>query len=549
MSTHARRSLALLFFVFTVATAKGYNREVCYKKVRSFLENNTLTLNDTIFSLKDDGTPRSTIEHPVVTLTGCYEMCGTGFGWYKDIGPRLSTWLIPVFLLLSNMEVSPLDKRRYLMILHLLGDPIDSLWSLLTKMEAWSRCYHLALKRSGPTDKTKVRNVATVLGGLEDLVGFHDNPARVFDRILSRTRKTEDEIDHLISRTALQLADGRTDERLRTIFATVLYGYQLVSAFITTLGGGNTSPPGGRIGITMYMTWIVPSILLSNAIGGFTSRRTCYGVLETFIRDTTDQRNAWAALQQAAPGLKYYATVHEYVDSLAWSGAIYSYRPSKALTFRSGRRDINEWILLLLATAPIVISSAVASVILWNTPPIGINCRNILIFVMTALVLLSAYFTRISAFFFQGSRHWHIMVAKDTLLAIPSVVLIFLACAGRFNSCWCWSGVFSLGSTARIPLNAADDFIRYNGTTYPILVSVCLSLQVFAFFAMMWVGWRGWNVLRWSEEERKAEWKATRDWSNNSSDCIANLARSGITTSTDEHPLLPLSNNGYVNTS
>jgi hypothetical protein len=258
------------------------------------------------------------------------------------------------------------------------------------------------------------------------------------------------------------------------------------------------------------MTWIVPSILLSNAIGGFTSRRTCFGVLETFIQDATGQHNAWAVLQQAAPGLEKHTTVHDYVDTVAWSGAIYSYRPSKRLVLCSGRRDINEWVLLLLATAPIVISSTVASVILWNTPPIGINCRNILIFVMTILVLFSALFTRVSAFFFKGSLHWHIMLVKDTLLAIPSVVLIFLACAGRFNSCWCWSGVFSLGAKARVPLNAADDFIKYNSTTYPILVSVCLSLQVFAFFAMMWVGWRGWHVLRWSEEERKAEWKAAR---------------------------------------
>jgi hypothetical protein len=244
-------SLVFLFFLFTVAAAEGYNREVCYRTVRSMLENKMLALNDTIFFKNDNGTPRSTIEHPVVTLAGCYEMCGTGFGWYKDIGPRLSTWLIPVFLLLSNMEVSPLDKRRYLMILHLLGDPIDSLWSLLTKMEAWSRCYHSALKRCGLTNETKVRNVATVLGSLEDLVGLHDNPARVFDNILSGSRKSEEELDDLVSRAALQLADSRTDERLRTIFATVLYGYQLVSAFITTVGGGNTSPPGGRIGITM----------------------------------------------------------------------------------------------------------------------------------------------------------------------------------------------------------------------------------------------------------------------------------------------------------
>lgn len=100
-----------------------FNREECYQRVKSMLEDGTLASDDTIFYRGDDGLPMSTPEHPVVSLNGCYEMCGMSFGWYKDISSRLSTWLIPVFLLLSNIEASPLDKRGYLMIVHLLGDP------------------------------------------------------------------------------------------------------------------------------------------------------------------------------------------------------------------------------------------------------------------------------------------------------------------------------------------------------------------------------------------------------------------------------------------
>jgi hypothetical protein len=472
------------------------------------LEDGALARNDTIFYRGNDGVPMSTPEHPVLNYVGCSEMCGADFGWYKDIGPRLSTWLIPVFLLLSNMEVSPLDKRRYLMLIHLLGDPIDSLWSLLTKLEAWSRCYHLAQAMCGSNDKIKVRNVATVLGGFEELVGFSENPAEVYNAVKTRSKNGR-EFDQLIPRTAQQLADSRTDERLRTLLATTLYIYQLISAFITTVGGGNTSPPGGRIGITMFLTWIIPSILLSNAIGGFTSRRVCYSILETFIHDATGQREAWLVLQEATQSLKDYPTVHDYLDTMAWSGAIYSYRPSKTIAFSSGRRDLTCCPLLLLAAMPIVTSSVIASVILWNTPPIGANCRNILIFVMTGIVFLSALFTQVSASL-KGARHWYIMLAKDTVLAVPSVVMIFLACAGRFNSCWCWSGVFSLGAKARIPLNPVADFVAYNKTTYPVLVGICLMIQILGFMGMMWAGWRGWNLMRWSDAEKELEWKASR---------------------------------------
>jgi hypothetical protein len=500
--------LVLLFFMG--ANGEGFNRERCYAKVQSMLSEGLLAANDTAFYRDDGGTIHSKPERPVLTLNKCNSICGAEYGWYVDIGPRLSTWLIPVFLLLSNMEVSPLDKRRYLMIIHLLGDPIDSLWSLLSKLEAWSRCHHLAVKLCDPADKVQVRNVATVLGGFEDLVGFYDNPDEVFMKLKSWSIAEGQHFDLLVSRASQQLADSRTDERLRTLLATALYVYQLVSAFVTTVGGGSTSPPGGRIGITMFMTWIVPSILVSNAIGGFTSRRTCYSILEGFVQDATNRRDAWHILQQAAPSLKYYQSVHDYFDSLAWSGAVYSYRPKKVLAFTSGSRDISPSLLLFLAIVPVATSSLIASLILWNTPPIGINCRNILIFVITALVFLSALCTQVSSSFLSGARHWHIMLVKHSLLAIPSVVLIFLACAGRFNSCWCWSGVFSLGAKARVPLNATPEFAAYDKTTYPILVAVCLTIQCATSVGMIWVGWRGWNLMRWSEEEKKAGWGASR---------------------------------------
>jgi hypothetical protein len=129
---------------------------------------------------------------------------------------------------------------------------------------------------------------------------------------------------------------------------------------------------------------------------------------------------------------------------------------------------------------------------------------------MTGLVFLSALFTQVSASFLRGSKHWHIMLAKDTILAAPSVVLVFLACAGRFNSCWCWSGVFSLGAKARVPLNAVPEFAAYNKITYPVLVSVCLAIQCATFVGMILVGRRGWNLMRWSEEEKKAGWRSCR---------------------------------------
>lgn len=486
-----------------------FNRERCYARVVQYLQDGVLAANDTFFYHDNTGF-HSSLERPVLNLKGCNELCGRKFGWYVDIGPRLSTWLIPVFLLLSNMEVSPLDKRRYLMIVHLLGDPIDSLWSMLTKLEAWSRCHHLAVELCESKDEAEIRQIATFLGGFEELVGFSENPVKMYSRIRNRSRINQAAFQKSVCGTAQRLADSRSDERLRTLFATLLYFYQVLAAFVTIVGGGNSSPPGGRIGLTMFMTWIVPSILISNAMGGYMSRRTCYDIMETFVEEVTGKSNGWHTLQQVAPSLRHYGSAHDHMANLAWSGAIYTYRPSKRIPFRAKSHNRGPWTLFLLAAAPVVISSIISSVILWDTPPIGINCRNVLIFVITGFVFLSVAFTHISAYFISCRRHWHIVLIKDTLIAVPAVVLIFMACAGRFNTCWCWSGGFSLGAQARVILNAAPDFIKYNKKTYPILVSVCLLIQCLAFVVMMWLGWRGWNVMRWSEKQKMEGWSMAK---------------------------------------
>lgn len=74
-----------------------------------------------------------------LTLDGCKKLYVPEQTWYIDIGPRLSIWPIPILLLLANVELSPLNKRNFLSVLHLLGDPIDAIWSLLHKLDAWDR--------------------------------------------------------------------------------------------------------------------------------------------------------------------------------------------------------------------------------------------------------------------------------------------------------------------------------------------------------------------------------------------------------------------------
>ncbi|KAF2268674.1 hypothetical protein CC78DRAFT_439446, partial [Lojkania enalia] len=471
--------------------------------------------NDTsIFYTNDNGTIFSDPANPILTFPGCTQLCGTGRSWYPDPGPRVSTWLIPVVLLVSNMEVSPLDKRRYLMLLHLLGDPINSLWALLLKMEAWSRCFSMARTARKDNSDLGTRNFATVLGGIEELSGFHADPQLVYTSITSRSTLNSDQLDHIIGKAAQELANSRTDERLRTLLAAALYFWQVVSAFVTTIGGGNTSPPGGRIGIAMFMTWIIPTILLSNAIGTFTSCRVCFDILERFVKEVTGHSNLWVHLQDASPSLQQFGSLDEYLNSLAWSGAIYTYRPATNLPYSTSSKDRSRFLLLALAISPLIISTVASTLILWHTPPIGVNCRNMLVFIIFMFFCLSAACTwsihRLRKFMWidiGGAAHWHLTLMKDALVAIPFVVLIFLSTCGLFNSCWCWSGPYSLGGKKRVPLNHIPQLNRDFKSTYPIIVVGCLVLECVVFVAMMWIGWNGWVTMRWSEKAKMEEWR------------------------------------------
>jgi len=105
--------------------------------------------SDKYFQRLPNGSLANTAAQMTVTLEGCATFCGEGT-WYWDAIPRLTTWIIPVLLLLSNIELSPIDKHRFATIIHAVGDPIDSFWSLLHKIYVWRRLHAMAVDRCEP---------------------------------------------------------------------------------------------------------------------------------------------------------------------------------------------------------------------------------------------------------------------------------------------------------------------------------------------------------------------------------------------------------------
>jgi hypothetical protein len=510
-----------LFTIISLVTATninfdgGFDADSCLARTLAYIDNGTLATDDEVFFRDSNGWPMVGPGNVTLTLPGCRQLCGPHQAWYWDIGPRLSTWLIPILLLLSNVDLSPLDKRRFMAIIHLVGDPIDSLWSLIHKIDAWDRCYFLA-GQYNPACAHRRKVIATVFAGFEEIEGPRIRSKRYFDVLAERSGLNQEDKFREWRRTASELADSRTDEFLRTCLAIFLYIYQVIAGFVPAVGGGNTSPPGGRIGTAMFISWLVSAVLLSNVIGGFTSRRSSFTIMSRFCERTGNRYEMPPPItSELFRGFKSVERTSStpYFESLSWSTAIYTFRTSKTGYINAERDWRRTALILSFSILPIFIGTIGGFIIIWYTDPIGFNCRHLWLIGIFIAWFVSVFVTWFSytSCFTTGKYHWRFVLIKDACIAISSIIVIFLSSSGLFNSCFCWSGFYYYHGSAHVPLNVNPFYDYKDGTMYPAVVAICLFLQIFTF-ALIARSWReGLRVMRWGEKTRHKEWERARN--------------------------------------
>lgn len=486
----------------------GFERNTCYKRTLELLHTGLLSANDEVFHRDHAGLPMNNEENLTLTRMGCNRLCGPRMIWYKDIGPRLSVWLIPILLLLSNVELSPLDKRRFLAIIHLLGDPIDSIWSLIHKLAAWDRCYRLAERYNDICGRCK-RIVGTVFAGFEEVEGPRIDSQNYYNNLIAERDLTTNFQEW--RKAAVKLADSRTDEFARTCLAIFLYCFQLTASFVKEVGGGGSgSPPGGRIATGVFLSWLIPTVLLSNAMGNLPSRRTSYDIISRFAEHTGDPVHIPHSPSKLLPGYPRLSRKcqTDYFHSLGWSGAIYTFRPWKCRRRGSEQGWTSSLLVLLLAVSPVCIAMIGGFVILWYSLPIGPNCRHTWLTGIFFAWILSAFLTWVSnnERFATGKYHWRFVLIKDACIAIPSILVIILSACGMFNFCNCWAGLRYGRQDAHVPLRGDPFYERMGRTVYPTVVGVFVALQLLLFGLISFIWRRGLKLARWSETLRSEEW-------------------------------------------
>ncbi len=446
MGRSSLKPLGVAVLLLVARLGAAVDLTTCQANLQKRLDNNTLARNDRIFYFNGTNYMYGA-DNMWLTIEGCQNNCPKpNFDLYSDMWPRLLTWLVPALLLIGSVHLPRIGHaNRIFIIFHFMGDPIDSMWSLLTKAEVWNRFYALALRYTppGPDRLPMARALAAMLSAFEELSGDMTTVEKEFHAIIDENgaQLAKEDLDYIIKEAADELVDSRSNEGLRTVLVIVNYLWTVLAALVPEIGGLQSSQPGGRIGTAMDLSWLVTTVLLSNTLSGFTSRRTCLRIMERYTRTIKGRRrdlhifpSSPALLSQTKGNVQF----EDFIDAQPWNGSVYSYRPRKRLPPSGSAGDNSPAYLLGLSALPILIAAISAFVIIWFTPTIGLGCRTIWVVALTGGLLISPVITWVISRTIKGKWAWYLTIAKDAVFGLTGVTVIVLSSIGIFNTCWCW---------------------------------------------------------------------------------------------------------------
>jgi hypothetical protein len=484
-----------------LSIAREFDREVCYNKTQTMLDSNTSMAMDTSIFITNLGQLMSNASNPWLTIPACNSICGSQMGFYSDTPSRLLTWLIPTILLVTNMQFALFGKERFLMVVHLFGDPVDSLFSLLSKIDSWNRWSYIC--QGGFESNVPTRSFALVMSTIEEVVpSSHMNFQPYQSVACSCSRQC---LGELYQQSAVEILDRRAHGTARTCFSIILYIVGVVSAFVPSLSG-STSPSGGKIAPAMLLSWLLPTILVSNVVGQFNSSRDSLQIVLRLKEriENLKHTEGCSRPQPLSPDWEQYLNNpnwEQHLNPLPWSGGIYSFRLRNRIPDFGQGHSLK--LLIVISLLPLIFSFVAAFLVLYSAPTY-LSCRHFMIISAFLAWLLSPIITwSIAKSDFRNDKiRFYLVLAKDTIIGVPILVLLAASSCGLFNNCYCWSGILTPGHEAAVVLNPAQHFARNNQIIYPAIVATSLFLQFCVFIWIRWIGRAGFSMMQMNERER-----------------------------------------------
>jgi len=486
-------SIVLFMIVPSVTSLdQPYDRSVCLSAVSASYDD-LYSRNPEYFALG------SNVSRPFLTLPGCDSLCGSRWGPYPDDGPRLLDWIVPGILLTANLHFVPIGGKRYTVLAHFLGDPIDTMLRLLYSVEDWVGNLRKAEGTiPGPLEFRYLELpeiLATILsaaGRLLDPRDLSDLSGRVANWLAFDDNKHFGTRYAALTEAAVALRHLRLHDIRRTGFAIFLYLFQFVVVFVYRVGG-SPNPSGGRVSPAMMLSWFLPVVLLSNAIGDYGSWKhsqdTILRFLEKVFEDDPLPARVPLLPRRRASRRSGWRSFTAHFTELACLGSVRHDHST------SSTRKV---VLGLIAVFPIALACATAFRVDY-TAPTWFSCRAVTVLGSFGGWLLSWIFTSIATSYLHRDHRWFFIFVKDILIGTPILLFILLSTAGLFNSCYCVSGAIFRGKIkAFIDLNPVSLYPHSDYNIYPWTVGIGLFLQMLVVPVLgLWVQRQGFKTIWW----------------------------------------------------
>ncbi|KAF8543174.1 hypothetical protein BDD12DRAFT_726849 [Trichophaea hybrida] len=408
-----------------------------------------------------------------LTFKNCTSVC-PDWEQYEtvDVFQRISLWIVPLIVLVGNFQVAPLGSLNTIFsVIHLLGDPIDSMCSLLTKLEVSKRLHArwISLSTMGNSANDhgcieleelvkgtvlqitpeQARDLATVNSIFDDW-DFSTNSVfeSMFQTLTHLDAPGRDGFITACIDAAHRLSESRADERRRTSFAVLGYIVAIIAAFLKTLTGKSQTLDrkiAFSIAFSMSMSGLIPAVVLSTMVGSFTSNRVAVRIIRDLKAELGDSWHildpgTWqvsSTLRNPVSRCAVWKSWETLDNTLPYAGGNYSYRPSKyvpptgLLPWNGFIGDRSTTKIYIYSVLPLIIAVGCAITVTWLTPTKGFSCRSLVQLSFLLLWIMSLFLTWISGYFLTGKYRWYAILIKDFIIALIIWGLIIAAFVGR----------------------------------------------------------------------------------------------------------------------
>lgn len=463
--------------------------------------------------------PGSSADFVRLSYDSCLQACGDQTGKFDNIIPRLNTWLVPVLLLLASAQFPTAtgsnqlrEKLRrkavvgFRTLAHILGDPVDYTFTLLSQIETWKECLELA-RRLRP-DRAQFQDLAIILTAFErvlDHLRERENAARYFAAIVATLRKPEREMTEekwaaaikYEAKIARNFVVVRTRHLAPAIFAIAFYAWQIVGAFVPAIGASPT-PSGGRVAAALTLSWIVFMILFSNTVGEVASSTAYTDTINKYLERRPLNFGQHLEFDQAIQdclGTTYYtgycySLVRQNASENAVNGLELKVRLQQSILHKRH----SPRLLRAIAHAPVFVAVG-SSLAVTSLPPTYFSVRH---FYFSGIGIM--YHIISPALTSCLRRHWGLRAVrgKNAVIAVLMIGLFIASSCGLFfNNCRGWTTILPRGQG--VVIFSKRDYDRNNSIWFPIIVSLCISAQISLCVVLSLLYSRGLTVMKLAE--------------------------------------------------